>query len=418
MSSILLKNTSYLDENFDVKHGDIGIRNEIIDFVGDKATGEYEQTIDCSECAAMPAFVNGHAHSPMTLLKGYAENMALSDWLNKMIFPFEATMDEDDVYNSALMSVAESVRFGCVSTTDMYYRFDAMTSAYEQAGFKSNISLSVLTHNAESSMKEYIYALDRLKSLSSRIKLDVAIHAVYTSTPEVVKEFSAFAKQHGLRMHTHLSETKQENEECKAKYGITPTRYLYNLGMFDVPTTAAHCVYLEDGDREILAANNVTVAVNCTSNLKLASGIPDIAKLLKSGINVTIGTDSVSSNNNLDMFEEMKLFALLPKAVNRDPELISPTLALRAATRSGALAQGRNDCGLIKEGFKADIAVIDFNSPHLHPIHDVKNNLVYAAGGSDVRITVCDGKILYKDGEFLTLDFEKLKHWAERRIRK
>lgn len=416
MGSILLKNTAYLDEDLNVKYGDIGISGEIIDSVGTAADKAYDQTIDCSGCVAIPAFVNGHAHSPMALLKGYAENMALNEWLNEKIFPFEATMDEDDVYNSALLAVAESVRFGCVSTTDMYYRFDAMTAAYEQAGFKSNISLSVLTHNAESSMKEYIYALDKMKQLSDRIRLDVAIHAVYTSTPEIVREFSLFAKQHGLRMHTHLSETQRENDDWKQKYGMTPTQYLYKLGMFDVPTTAAHCVYLEDGDAEILSANNVSIAVNCTSNLKLASGIPDIAKMLRYGINVTIGTDSVSSNNNLDMFEEMKLFALLPKAVNRDPALISPDVALHAATRAGALAQGRDDCGLIKKGFKADIAVINMDTPHMHPIHDIKNNLVYAAGGSDVRMTLCDGRILYKDGQFTTLDFEKLKAWAERRI--
>ena len=419
MSSMLFKLITIVDEHFTQKDNMyVGVTDNRIDYVGAEYKAGYEREYDGVRKCLIPGFVNAHAHSPMALLRGYAENMALSDWLFKKIFPFEETLSEEDVYYSMLLSFAEMISFGCISTTDMYYMGDAMAKAVLESGVKSNISLAATVGNAEALKKEYEEMFEKYKDANGRLKIEVSVHAPYTSTPEIVRDFSEIAVKYGCNLHIHLSETLQENIDCKAKYGCTPTEYFEKNGAFRVPTTAAHCVYLEDGDIEILKQYNVTVATCPTSNLKLASGVCDVQKLLDSGVNVAIGTDSVASNNNLDMFGEMKLFALLPKGIQKDPTLVTPAQCLYAATRAGALSQGRADCGAIVVGNRADLAVVDLDKPHLTPVHDVLNTLVYSAIGSDVALTMADGKILYENGEFYTIDVEKVKHYARKRIKK
>ena len=215
-------------------------------------------------------------------------------------------------------------------------------------------------------------------------------------------------------MHVHLSETQSEHEECKTKHGMTPTHYFNSLGLFDTPTTAAHCVWLEPDDYPVLKEKGVTVACNPVSNMKLASGVCNVPELLRQGINVGIGTDSVASNNSLNFIEEMKFFAVASKGKFYDPTAVTPVDTLRAATLAGAKSQGREDCGLMKEGYKADFVVIDISGPHMYPVHDLINNLVYSASGSDVVMTVVDGKVLYENGEYKTIDIEKTLFEADR----
>lgn len=418
MSSTLFKSITIVDEFFAQKDNMfVGVKDHRIDYIGKEYKAGYEREYDGKGKCLIPGFVNAHAHSPMALLRGYAENMALSDWLFQKIFPFEATLTEEDIYYSMLLSFAEMISFGCVSTTDMYYMGDAMAKAVLESGVKSNISLAATVGNAEALKKEYKAVFEKYKDASDRLKIEVSVHAPYTSNPKIVQEFSEIAVMNGCNLHIHLSETLQENIECKEKYGCTPTEYFEKNGAFRVPTTAAHCVYLEDGDIEILKKHNVTVATCPTSNLKLASGVCNVAKLLENGVNVAIGTDSVASNNNLDMFGEMKLFALLPKGIQKDPTLVTPAQCLYASSRAGALSQGRADCGVIAVGNKADLAVVDLDKPHLTPVHDVLNTLVYSAIGSDVVLTMADGKVLYENGEFYTIDVEKVKHYARKRIK-
>ena len=209
-------------------------------------------------------------------------------------------------------------------------------------------------------------------------------------------------------MHVHVSETRLEHEECKQRHGgRTPARVLCDLGAFDVPATAAHCVWAEESDMEIFREKGVTVASCPVSNLKLASGVCDVPALMKKGIRVAVGTDSAASNNSLNFIEEMKFFALLNKEKKGDPTVITPAETLYAATRAGALSQGRNDCGLLKVGQRADLTVLDIRQPHMTPVHDLANNVVYSASGSDVVLTMADGRVLYRDGDFLTIDIEK-----------
>ena len=409
---MLFKNISILDENFEIKHhmnvGTDGIR---IAYIGSQMPEkDYGRVYEGEGRLLMCAFYNAHGHSPMALMRGYGENMALQDWLNKRIFPFEDKLDENSVYWGTLLSMAESMRFGIVSTSDMYYFIDDMVKATVDSGMKGNISRAIVNFDDSDvwqlpSMKEMKRTFEAYHNTEDeRIKMDVSIHAEYTSRPSAVTAVSEYGKEAGARMHIHVSETQAEHEECKQRHGKTPIRYFNDLGAFDLPATAAHCVWIEDEDFDIIKEKGVTVASNPISNLKLASGVCNVPELLKRGINVAIGTDSVASNNSLNFFEEMKVFAMISKMMYHDPTAVTPVQTLRAATRGGALAQGRDDCGLLKEGFRADLIVVDVDKPNMHPVHNMVNNLVYSASGSDVLLTMADGRVLYENGEYLTID--------------
>lgn len=420
---MLFKNITILDENFEIKNNMYVVTEGThIKYVGaDRPEGTFDREYDGKGKLLMPGFYNSHAHSPMALMRGYGENLALSDWLNTRIFPFEDKLDGNAVYWGTLLSYAESLRFGIVSSSDMYYFMDEMVQATVDSGIKGNISRSIV-HFADTdvwelpSMHEMKRSFEQYHNIcDERIKMDMSIHAEYTSNPIAVKAVADYARENNARMHVHVSETKSEHEECKGRRnGMTPTQYFDSLGLFDVPATAAHCVYIEGEDYDILKERGVTVATNPISNMKLASGICNVPELLKRGINVAIGTDSTASNNSLNFIEEMKAFALASKVHLLDPKVISPTDTLKAATVNGAMGQGRTDCGLLKEGARTDLIVINLNVPHMHPIHDLKNNLVYSACGSDVLLTMVDGKVLYDNGEFTTIDIEKTIFEAEK----
>ena len=424
--SILFKNISWADENFEIKSNMyLGIKDGKISLVSDTAPAEaYDITKDGNGLCAIPAFYNIHTHLPMVLLRGYAENLALSDWLNTRVFPFEAEIIGEDIYHATLMAQAELLRFGCVSSTEMYYKLPYLYEATEKSGLKMNASNAIVCFDKTditklSEYKEYMGCFeDAGIKASTRFKLDMGVHAEYTTNPIVVEAASAMAKERGMNMHLHLSETKSEHEECKARHGLTPAAYFEKHGAFDVPCTAAHCVYLEVEDFEILARKGVTVANNPISNLKLASGFADVRSMLGAGINIGLGTDGAASNNNLNLFEELKLFATMNKALASDPTLITPAQALYAASRAGALSQGRTDCGLIKEGFCADITVLNVDKPYMEPVHNMAANLVYSAQGSDVVMTICDGNILYDHGEFTTIDIEKERFETKNRAKR
>ena len=250
---------------------------------------------------------------------------------------------------------------------------------------------------------------------SGRLIGDLCIHGEYTSTPKVVEAVAAHAKDAGARIHIHLSETQSEHEECKQRHGMTPAAYMEAHGIFDSPTTAAHCVWLEGEDFDILGRHGVSVACCPASNMKLASGFANIPELLKRGINVALGTDGAASNNNLNILQDVYLFGVVYKGYFRDSTLLTPAEVLHAATRAGALSQGREDCGRLAVGCKADLCVLDTDTPQFTPMTDAACNVVYAAQGADVRLTMVDGEVLYRDGEFMTIDIEKAKAEAQRR---
>ena len=400
----------------------VGVRDGRIAYIGaEEPKEDFGERYDGAGKLLMPGFYNAHSHSAMTLLRGYAEDMALSDWLNKKIFPFEARLTDEDIYNGTMLAMAEMLRFGVVSTTDMYFGGEANSRAVLETGAKMNLSLAVTCFDDRSAeeLPQYRETVGLLKPFHNagegRLKIDLGIHGEYTSTPKVVEGMAALAADTGLNMHLHLSETRQEHEDCKARHGDrTPARYFYDLGVFDAPTTAAHCVWMEGEDFDILKEKGVTVACCPVSNLKLASGFCPAPRLLEKGVSVALGTDGVASNNNLNLLEEVKLFATLFKAVTGDPTAITARQALWAATRAGALAQGREDCGVMRVGAKADLIVLDQRQrPYLRPCHDMVGNVVFAAQGTDVCLTMVDGRVLYRDGAYTTIDLERVVRNAE-----
>jgi 5-methylthioadenosine/S-adenosylhomocysteine deaminase len=421
---MIFKNIAMLDENLNFRTNMyIGVIDEKIEYIGSTLPDKnYGEVYDGKGKLAMNAFYNAHAHSPMALLRGYGENMNLYDWLTKKIFLFEAKMNGDDVYWSMYLSMAESIRNGIVSSTDMYYFCDRMADVVLKTGVKNNISRGIANFGAEAEDVRKLPCYTESEQLfknyhnagNGKIKIDMSLHAEYTSNPDTVASVRELARELGANMHIHLSETRGEHEECKVRHKKTPAKYFYDLGLFDLKTTAAHCVWLEGEDFDILAQKGVTVATCPVSNMKLASGIANIPLLLKKGVNVALGTDGVSSNNNLNMIEEMKFMACGAKVRDNDPTALTPKEVIYSATKAGAKAQGREDCGTLKVGNKADIIVLDIDKPHMQPVHDMVTSVVYSASGSDIVFTMSDGKILYKDGEYKTIDIEKAVFEADK----
>ncbi len=414
---MLFKNIAVLDDRFKLReNGYVGVKDGVIGYIGDQMPEEaFGEEYDGRGKLLMSGFVNAHAHTPMTLLRGYGENLNLSDWLNTRIFPFEEKLTGHDIYYAMLLGIAESLRSGIVSTTDMYFYGEEMARAVLESGVKNNLSLGLTCFGDED-----LYTLKNYKegkllfenchnTGDGRLKIDMCIHAEYTSGEKVVRQMAEHCKSLGANMHIHLSETKEEHEGCKLRHGgKTPAEYFYSLGIFDSKTTAAHCVWLEGEDFDILKEKGVTVASCPKSNLKLASGVCNAPKLLEKGINVALGTDGAASNNSLNMLEEMKFFALIHKEKWGDPRVVTPRQALYAATRAGAVSQGRADTAALKTGMKADLIALDISGAHMKPAHSLLNNLIYSASGSDVRLTMVDGKVLYRDGEYQTIDIEKV----------
>lgn len=413
---MLFKEITIADENLNIREGvDVLIRDDVISRIGTDIPGEGEEIYDGRNKLLIPAFVDAHAHLPMSLMRGYGENLSLSDWLNRRIFPFEAHLDGNAVYWASMLSIAEGIRFGIVSFSDMYYFSDEVARAVIHSGAKANISRAATQFDDDDIWEKPFFReaaqlyKDYNGAADGRILIDMSIHGEYTSTPKTVEQMADFTRELGAVMHIHVSETRKEHEECKQRRGMTPVRYFSELGALDTRPLLAHCVWLEEDDLEILKEKGATVAVNPVSNLKLASGVCDVDRLLKKGINVAIGTDSVASNNSLNFIEEMKFFCLATKGFTGDPAVVSPRDALRAATAGGAAAQGRTHTGLIREGWKADLTVIDTDRPYMVPVHDMMNNLIYSASGTDVVLTMADGRVLYRDGEFMTMDIERVK---------
>ena len=412
---MLFSDITILDETFAVReHMYVGVKGNTIAYVGTAEPKEdFGSVYSGKGRLLMPAFYNAHAHNAMTLLRGYAENMNLQDWLNTMIFPFEAKMKGEDIYAGTLLAMAESVRSGIVSSTDMYYWLDDIGRAVETSGCKVNMSNAVTCFDGSSfeELPAYKIACDAFQNwhgaADGRILTDLSLHAEYTSTEKVARGVAALAKEQGVRVHIHASETKSETDECVGRHGKTPVAYLADCGLLDVPATLGHCVWITDEDMDILSEKGATVAACPVSNSKLASGISNVPGLLEKGVRVALGTDGVSSNNSLNMLADAKVMALEARIRTGDAAVLTPQQVLFAMTRAGALSQGREDCGLLKEGFRADLIVLDTDQPNMQPVHSLLNNLVWSADSGNICLTMCDGKVLYQDGMYLTIDVEK-----------
>jgi len=359
--------------------------------------------------AALPGFVNSHTHAAMTLLRGYADDMELLPWLQEKIWPVETKLQERDVYWGTLLAIVEMIRAGVTCFNDMYFFLESAVKACEEAGIRACVSGVVLGFrpDADKELERAVqYALALKQRGLYRVTAEISPHAPYTCPDELMKKAIAAAREAGLGIHIHLSETKKEVEESIARHGKTPIAHMDELGLFDgSPVVAAHCVWANDEDIALLAEKSVGVAHCPGSNMKLASGAAPVAKMLARGVRLGLGTDGAASNNNLDLLEEARLATLLAKVESLDPTAVKAYEALSMACRGGAEALGLGDLiGQITPGRRADIILLDLKQPHLWPPHDLVSHLVYSARGSDVRTVLVEGKPAMIDGVLQGLD--------------
>ncbi len=418
----LIQNVKLSEEyGFGEKTVNVGITDDKISYVGtEPPTEKYDQIIDGKGNLLFSGFYNSHCHAAMTLFRGYGEDLPLDRWLNERIFPAEDRLTERSVYTGTMLAIAEMLAGGIVSFSDMYMFEDTIARAVMESGIKANLARSIVSFDENEDPKQSFRFLEGTQLArdyhladNGRIRVDLSIHAEYTNTEKMCRAVAEYAKEHSLAIQMHISETEKEHEECKMRRGgRTPISFVRDTGLLDSPFCAAHCVFVGDGDMEIMREKGVFVSHNPVSNLKLGSGVMPLAKMLSNGICVSLGTDGAASNNNLDIFKELKIAAVLHKGVSHEADATDAHTVCMLATLGGAMAQGRVDCGKIEVGKKADLILIDMDSLHNIPSYRYETTVAYSADSSDVRMTMVDGKILYQNGEYITIDIEKLKYEA------
>lgn len=394
--------------------------NRISAFPKHPDVSQYDQIIEGKGKLALPGLVNTHTHVAMTLFRSYADDMELMDWLQNKIWPAENRLNDDIVYWGSTLAFAEMIRGGTTSFCDMYMFMNSCAKAAAQAGIRGNIArgLAGVSPNAQSALQENIDLFEQWDGVcDGRIRVMLGPHAPYTCPPDYLKQVRDAAITHHIPIHIHLAETRTEVENCKKEYGMTPIALMDHVGLFDVPVLAAHCVHVNDKDIAIMAEKGVRVAHNPGSNLKLASGIAPVLAMRKAGITVGLGTDGASSNNKLDMFAEMRLAALIHKAVSYDPKAIEAGEALDMATREGAKCLGYDDLGELREGWLADIILIDRSGFNWKPDFNDVSIAVYAANSRDVDTVIINGKPVMINKELLTIDTERLDYEVNRVVK-
>lgn len=378
------------------------------------------ETVNGEGLLFMPGLINTHGHAAMSLLRGLADDLKLQDWLENHMWPMEAKFTGDDVYWGTSLAAAEMILSGTTTFVDMYDHMDRVAEVVEQSGLRANLTRGVIglcppdlqTAKLEEAVR---FARDWHGKADGRIQVMMSPHAPYTCPPDYIERIVKAAHELGLPLHTHMSESAAEVAQNVRDYGVRPVEHLDRLGFFSRPSFVAHAVHLTDEEIALLAERGVGVSHNPVSNLKLASGVARVPELLRAGVTVSLGTDSAASNNNLDLFEEIRLAALLHKGVSGDPTVVPASEALRMGTVYGAKTLGLEGvAGMLKPGFKADLIAIHIRKPHFVPATDYVSHLVYSASGADVAHVWANGRQLMRNRELLTLDVERIRHEAQR----
>lgn len=421
MADIIIKNAYVLTmdpDAGDLKNGTVVIEDGKITEIGEKTKENADTVIDAKGSVVMPGLINTHTHAAMTLFRGYADDLQLAEWLEGHIWPAEAKLTADDVYKGSLLACLEMIKSGTTSFADMYFFMDETAKAVEASGLRASLSHGLIElwnkEKGEIDLKEgrrFVRAWQG--AAEGRIETMYGPHAPNTCSEEYLAKVREEASRDGARIHIHLLETEAELNAMKEMYGKCSVHLLEDIGFLGPDVLAAHCVWVSDGDIEVLRKRGVNVSHNVISNMKLASGIAPVHKMLEKGINVSLGTDSCASNNNLDLFEEMKTAAILHKLHTSNPIVLPAQQVLEMGTVNGAKALDK-ETGMLKVGKKADLIILDMKKPHLTPCFDVRSHLVYSAKGSDVRTTIVNGKVLMDDYKVLVLDEQKVMEEAQK----
>lgn len=424
--TILIKDTTILNPNSNnVRefNGSVLIENDKIVKIDDKIDVSADKVIDGTNQFLMPGLVNTHNHISMNLFRGLADDLELDTWLNDNIWPMESHLNANYCYIGALFAAVEMIKSGTTTFNDMYFYMSSVAQAIDKAGIRGVLSYGMIDfEDAEKRENEFKENIDLIKDFNNtadgRITCRFGPHSTFTCSKELLERVREEANKYNVGIHIHMNETQKEINDVIEATGMRPFEYLDSLNFLDSDVLAAHCVWLSDNEINILKESNVQVSHNPCSNMKLASGISPVYKLINNDINVSIGTDGVASNNNLDLFEEMKFVSLLQKVNTLDPKVLPADEVFNMATINGAKALGLdNNIGSVEVGKKADLILLDKKSINMTPASNIpSSNIVYSANGSDVLTTICNGQILMENRKLTFLDEEKIMNLASEAI--
>ena len=426
--SVAIKNGLLLTmdkENRVIQNGFLGILEDEIIYIGKEPEDFFsDEIIDANGGIVLPGLINAHTHVPMSLFRGLAEDIPLKQWLEDYIFPIEKRLNPELVYTGSLLSCAEMIMSGTTTFCDMYCFEDEVAKAAKKAGMRCLISEGLFDFpspnygdNIEDGYNYTQWLIEKWKD-DPLINVAVGPHTPYTCSEEVLRKSKEIAEAYGVPIIIHLAETELEVQEIRKRHGKTPTEYLHDLRILGPNLIAAHCVHLSKGDLELLKNSDTKVVHNPECNMKLASGISPVPEMLNMGICVALGTDGSASNNNLDLFQEMDTASKLHKISKMDPSVMDAVTVVKMATIYGAKALGMEKLiGSLEVGKKADVIVLNTNTPHMIPLYNPFYGIVYSATGADVVCSIINGKVVMKEKRLVTLDIEEViknaKQWAE-----
>lgn len=408
-----------------IEDGAIAVKDGEITYVGKSSATtsiKARTKIDAKGKVALPGLINCHTHAPMTLFRGIAEDQPLDKWLGRTVWPLEAKLKPEDVYAGALLGCFEMIKSGTTCFADMYFHENMVAKAVEKSGLRGALAEGIIEagnkEQGKRMLKKSVNFVNKFDGhANGRITALLGPHASYSCSPELLLSISEKASKLNVGVHMHLAESKEMSRKLEKKYGFGEVEFLDKRGFLKGHVLAAHCINLSRKDMQILSERCVNVAYVPVANMKLGLGAARIKDLVDMGVNVGLGTDGPASNNTLDMFETMKVAALLQKLVYSDPRVLSAREVLRMATIDGAEALGLEEkIGSLEVGKKADIVLVDISRPHLKPLHNVYASIVYSARGSDVDTVIVDGKIVMMNGRVKTLDEQAVIEGAEKAV--
>lgn len=410
-NSLVIRNVSILGADGGLRSVDIFVDKGIISAIKSSDLSKHSNLDDSSQiidgCGylALPGLVNGHNHLGMTILRSYADDLPLWQWLREKMWPVEDRLTEEDVYIASLAGIAEMIRGGTTTVADSYFHMEGTVRAVKESGIRAVLSrgLQGLGGSGEKGLQEAVELFERYHG-EPRMTIMLAPHSPVTCPPDFMEKVVALAKRLQVPLQIHLAETQEEVETIYKEYGVSPVEYLEKTGAMECGVIGIHCVHMSEKDIELLKKYRAAIVHCPSSNLKLGSGIAPVDKFLAAGLTVGLGTDSAASNNDLDMWEELRLAALLQKGVNQDPVAVPAEIAWQMATRHSAQALGLDGVGELRVGAAADIILVDISGSHWYPLGNVLGNLVYSGKAADVRTVIIDGRVVFADNEIKTFD--------------